>query len=698
MQVRAATLDAEAMTVQAVLTTDAPTAVFDWNTLSVVDEVLSMGGMQVHESRQVPFLESHARYATDFVIGSVRGVATTDSEAVGVIHFSKSDDAAAKVFKKYEEGHLTDVSVGYRVLEYEDIKPGKTVEIGGRSYTAGKRALRVTTKWELKEVSAVAIGADRNAKVRGDDAPHFREASTMPEKNEDKGVAPDARTEDTPEQSRAETPPPQPNAVSKAKGDGAIAERERITALTDMARKGNVPDDVLKAAIDGEDSVAQAGKRFWDWKTAQREEPVGQPPAGHVVQPAERGALAAALLLRNGIDLKHMPVKVKAEDGSERTLVGDDAEKLRQQFGNQADALRGMSSFDFVRACLAADGKRVGYSQDDLFRAASSSGTLSYAFDTSVYASVMSGYNEFADTTTPFVMEVEVPNFQTQTLQRMKKGARLEKMTRGGKVAHEEALDTGETFSIARYADQFVIDEMDIIDDRLGMILTGPDGTPQQMGRAAMRLRPDLVYSKLLENPTLTDTGALFNSTALSTAGGHNNLFTTALSESGIEDFTKALAQAYEGSGARRTRLRLRLAGLIVPPDLEFTASRLLGSQEVRKAAQDQVSTYGTLNVISRLGLTLIVEPNIDATGVVDPSTGAAQTARTGSATNYFGFADQKELLVAYRTGTGRSPQVRNGMLTQGQWGMWFDIKHDIGVGLKGALGLTKSTGTVAAS
>jgi hypothetical protein len=46
---------------------------------------------------------------------------------------------------------------------------------------------------------------------------------------------------------------------------------------------------------------------------------------------------------------------------------------------------------------------------------------------------------------------------------------------------------------------------------------------PVEFGNAARRLRPDLVYAMVLANPTMADTGAVFNSTALTTAGGHAN-------------------------------------------------------------------------------------------------------------------------------------------------------------------------------
>src|SRR5262245_888274 len=56
---------------------------------------------------------------------------------------------------------------------------------------------------------------------------------------------------------------------------------------------------------------------------------------------------------------------------------------------------------------------------------------------------------------------------------------------------------------------------------------------PRELANAGMRKSSSLVAAIFTSNsavgPTLADTGALFNSTAVTTAGGHANLLTTAL-------------------------------------------------------------------------------------------------------------------------------------------------------------------------
>ncbi len=69
--------------------------------------------------------------------------------------------------------------------------------------------------------------------------------------------------------------------------------------------------------------------------------------------------------------------------------------------------------------------------------------------------------------------------------------------------------------------EKFTADEMDFIDDRLGAILR----VPIEMGRAARRVRPDLVYSILIENPALAD-GGRCSMPPPRRPGGHANLGT----------------------------------------------------------------------------------------------------------------------------------------------------------------------------
>lgn len=159
----------EDTSVEAVLSTENVVSVFDWWRWEVIEEVLLMDGL-IEVPDQVTLLDTHDSSSVKKVLGSVRDLkieAVGDQkQLVGRRYFSSvadAKDAATKV----KEKHIRDGSIGYRVLESVILEPGTTQVINGRTYTAGaKSRLRIATKWQLKEDSLCAIGADGAAKIR----------------------------------------------------------------------------------------------------------------------------------------------------------------------------------------------------------------------------------------------------------------------------------------------------------------------------------------------------------------------------------------------------------------------------------------------------------------------------------------------------------------------------------------------------
>jgi hypothetical protein len=79
--------------------------------------------------------------------------------------------------------------------------------------------------------------------------------------------------------------------------------------------------------------------------------------------------------------------------------------------------------------------------------------------------------------------------------------------------------------------------------------------------------------------PTMSDTGTLFNATAVSTTGGHANLLATALSYSQWEVVKIAMMKQAELHSSERLGALTRPKLLWVPVDLETTAIQILASE-----------------------------------------------------------------------------------------------------------------------
>jgi hypothetical protein len=79
--------------------------------------------------------------------------------------------------------------------------------------------------------------------------------------------------------------------------------------------------------------------------------------------------------------------------------------------------------------------------------------------------------------------------------------------------------------------------------------------------------------------PTMSDGGALFNATAVTSAGGHANLLTTALSAAQFEVVSIAMMKAPELHSGERLGALTRPRLIWVPVDLEATALQILASE-----------------------------------------------------------------------------------------------------------------------
>jgi hypothetical protein len=159
---------------------------------------------------------------------------------------------------------------------------------------------------------------------------------------------------------------------------------------------------------------------------------------------------------------------------------------------------------------------------------------------------------------------------------------------------------------------------------------------PREFGQAARRLRPDLVYAMVLANPTMADTGAVFNSTALTTAGGHANYAADASHGNlggplAAASLQLAIVEDAASSTAAPAATRCRSTSSPVPAR-PAGAPVHRGDPAHLRRADHQHSDGGTFNPLKGK-LKPVVEARLGTVGVTDPDSG---TAYTGTAVNYW--------------------------------------------------------------
>ena len=158
----------------------------------------------------------------------------------------------------------------------------------------------------------------------------------------------------------------------------------------------------------------------------------------------------------------------------------------------------------------------------------------------------------------------------------------LPTVSEGAEYTELAVGDSPETASFTKYGGYIPL-TLELIDTDDARKLAA---YPRELANAALRNISSLVAAIFTANagigPTMADTGALFNATAVTTAGGHANLLTTALAAAQWEVVCAAVynqpmliknATGYYGTGKK---MGINPKYLLVPRALQLTAKQVL--------------------------------------------------------------------------------------------------------------------------
>lgn len=659
--------------------------------------VVDLAGVDLTAQR-MPILYDHCA-SIDTTVGQSESVRIDGGRLVadGVL-LTESTPMAAQIAAKADEGLAWQSSIGADIIAKERFEAGQSVSVNGRTYAG---PVIVARRVVLREISFVILGADRfssalvASRLKGV-AMSFEEWLTSLGFEDQTSLTPvqlanlqmlyneetGGETEETPaEDAPAEpsTPSPAPAAAAasavplnlQAQRQQAAIEASRINEIGRIcATAGNPRITVGNQTVDAAAHAIQAG---WTAEQTRQQVELHQLRAERTnvgpyiaVHGRDRDmtadALSAAVLLRAGgrIDRQHTNRRLP------QWLRAGVNDATRNKIMDAAHNYAGMSMIDLLRASLSLEGRQLSsYDRGETIQAAFSSASLTNIFTTSVNALLFQSYEEAPDTTGVWTREVEVADFKTNERLSLAKGSALRRLPRGGEADHTTRSDRYESYKIARYAQQFQVDEQDIIDDSLGAI----EDMPQEMGLAAARLRPDLVYGTMLANPTLNATSrALFNAT-------DGNLNTSAALTSTTLKAAVSDMRLFTDNGVN---LNIRPTHILVPPTLRHPAMELINSSTIIIAGTaGSVTERGSLNSLQSEGLQIIDDARLE-NGVTRPDNG---TTYSGSSTTWWLISTMARTMeVAYLRGTGRAPVVRSAPLTMGKYGINWDVCLDIGV------------------
>lgn len=573
---------------------------FDWGSGQYYIERLDIDGAKTETLNT--FFKNHDR-GVDDAIGSVKNVRKQDNQLLADVSF---DDDGLSIKRKYENGTLTDVSIGYRINKYEVEEREAELD------------LVTITDFDIIELSAVGIGFDSGAKHTGRESiSNIGEDEMLKEL-----MARLAELEKVSKRTDLE------NAeLEKVRKDIEVAKEVELNQLRakndELTRKSEVlaitakyqPSEELRAKFEKEGTVDEFTRAILDEKAKAQ-------PQFHATVKDEStresmiSAMTDAMAINAGVRVKDAHKDADMFRGASLVDIARQVCDIRE-FDKTKIAERAMVSADFP-LILANVGNKV----------------------------LSQGYDEEMATYGLWVKEVDVNDFKTNSDVTLGTSGRLSKINESGEITEKQLTESGESWKIESYANEFAITRQMIVNDDLGAF----NGLLAEFGKMAKRTANGIVYDLLqakgdYASYLMKDGIAIFNTAT------HKNLASTgaALSASTLEAAITAMKRQTTAAG---DALNILPRFLIVAPEQEITALSIINSL----ASTTDNKNSNVMNPFYK-AMTVIVDSELDAGAWY--LAGGSRTIKAG-----------------YLSGTGRRPivQLDNTSLTRTVFQGVFDF------------------------
>ena len=587
-----------------VFTTGAPVRRYDWQNGRYYIEQLEVSAEAINTERLVrgaPLLNSHSAYSLEDQIGVCDQPTISNGEGVVQSQLSRRESVRG-IVQDLEDRVIRNVSVGYVRDAIEMIAP---------SELTGMWTYRVT-RWTPMEVSLTPIPADMDSQVRSVGG-RLQDAAGHEVRS-----YPCAITELTPTVGiSAATPTPTTEGRSmpgNTNADGGTTAPAQTLTPAAIAAPAAAPVSAPAAADTRAADIADLCARHGVSQLA-----ANMIRAGNTVEQASRAVLDE-LARRDSASGGHRNVgRIETvRDEMTTRMAGIEQAILHRiaantQLDDNGRQYRGLSLIEMGRDFLEAHGQQTrGLDRMTLasrmlnFRAGGPMGTSDFS---SLFANVAnkrlrSAYDENAGTYALWARRApNAPDFKNMSVVQLAGAPDLLQTNEAGEFKYGAMSDGGETYAMLTYGRIVSLTRQAIVNDDLRAF----ERMVSAFGFAARRLENRTVYAQLTANAALADTGALFNATAVTTAGGHANLLTS--SALAIGTLTAGRTAMRLQKGLQSEELNLAPSFLIVPAALEQTAYNLTSANYVpsTKAEINEFRAGG------RTAVTPVVEPVLDA-------------------------------------------------------------------------------------
>ena len=659
VSVRSGTADAEVRSFQVVIASENAVERYDEERDMVIREVLLMDGMELRGGRtQVPIVDSHDRTTVANVLGSVRRMRIEGDELVGDAFFA-TDPISQDAYSKARDGHLTDFSITAIPSEIMFVERGQTYTTSRGNVIEGPA--NIITRWMPTDASICATGADERSVIRRSyfNLPAVERnmdeslitslvAMGLPEGLTDPNailawvvgnmnatapaaVAPVESMEDEPP---TEEPPTEEVAVVENAEETDEEEKKEEVALSigralkaDKARRNEIHAACKKLNIEREfaDELADSDVSL-DIAKSKIIERVANNAIGQSTErsssvnvtqseadkfyAAARDGLVQRAFTSAGVrrpafgDNKPAP----GHEDFQRAGLSRIAEKFVERMGVNVNR---MAPKDIAMVALGHPGTLNRYNiQRDAYH---STGSFPNLLLDAANKTLLAGYEEAPYTWSTWARQASsVADFKNINRIRFSEMASPEMVPENHDYPEAALSDSKETYKVEKYGSVFTITWETVVNDDMDAI----SRVPAMQGAACRRKQNAAVYGVLTANAAMADTGALFNTTAQTTAGGHANLAGTPAVIS-VTDLNLAFLSMMTKKGLRSdVTLNIQPSFLIVPAAISATALQTLGSIADPAAGGSAVGNSNTLNIYGPNGsrpLKVVIDPVLDA-------------------------------------------------------------------------------------
>jgi phage head maturation protease len=605
--VQPATLDAAKREVDVVFATETPVMRFGWD--ETFDEVLSCEENAMRMERVnagLPVLDTHNTWNLNSQLGRATKVWINDRrEVCARLKFSQRLEAE-KVFQDISDGIITGISVGYRVFKYQREPQGE-----------GKNVIYRAVDWMPTEISLVPVPSDVNSGVRSAEASADNEVEILNQTTNRKmennvqttaaasAVAPAAAAEPAAVGARADAAPavaPASAAAPAAPAAGTRADagtsaatpvvvnveairaqstqevRTRLEAILTSTRAARLPDAVGVELFQSGRPVEECRQSVIERIIAAQQQPIS---GVHSVSVGVEGIEKKRAAMQEAILHRAYPAKFELKDGTNEyrgmTLV---------EMGRELLTERGVSTRGLGKTAVA----------ERIFSRSLSSSDFPILFEGAIDKMLRADYVFAEEFWSKIARRTNVNDFRAKNLYQVESLNGMQETPEGSEIKYTSLVEGKQFIKVRSYSEGIKFTRQAFVNDDLDALSL----IPSRFVRDWDELRGNMVWALITGNVEMSDGKAIFHA-------DHKNLLTGATGALSHDSLAAAqlLFRKQTGlDGKRRIRVVPRL--LVVPPELEITAKKLLTA--ITPSSTNEVNVFAN-------AFDVIVEPRLtDAT------------------------------------------------------------------------------------